>query len=194
MYRAILFDMDGTLLAPSIDFPALRMRLGVPEKEGILDWVLGQPADRRRGLEAILTAVELEAAGRAALLPGAAETLAWVRERGLQSGILTRNCREAWAVAWGRCGLERDIEVFTRESAPAKPDPACLAPILASWGVEAGEIVHVGDYLHDLTLARRCGMHSILLHPSGGNPFAEGCDFIARDHTELLVYLKQVFA
>ncbi|MCG3198172.1 MAG: HAD family hydrolase [Candidatus Omnitrophica bacterium] len=192
-YRAVLFDMDGTLLEPSIDFRALRERLGVPLSADILDWVFEQPPTQRERLNSILLEVEIEAAERSALLPRARETLEWLTDKGIRHGILTRNSQEAWDRIRVRCDLRGIGDVFTREGGPAKPDPACLAPILRRWSVEASKIVHVGDYLYDLQLARVTGMHSILIHSSGANPYPEPSDFIARDHGELLEYLKRLF-
>ncbi len=37
MLRAILFDMDGTITRPHIDWPALRARLGVPRESNIIE-------------------------------------------------------------------------------------------------------------------------------------------------------------
>ncbi len=195
MFEGVLFDLDGTLLEPSIDFNALRQRLLIPPGESILDWILAQLPEQRATLDHILIEVETEAAGRAKLMPGAALTLSWLLDTGVRVGILTRNCWRAWELARDRCGLSRVTDVFTRELAPAKPNPACLAPITTRWGgISTQRIIHVGDYLYDLQLAAETGMYSVLLHHSGTNPFPVSCDHVAPDHDKLLVHLRQLLS
>ncbi len=190
MFRAILFDLDGTLLAPAIDFKALRNRLSIPPGESILDWVNALPEEERECRMNTLVEVEIEAAHRATLLQGTEQTLEWILGHGIQVGILTRNCQEAWEIASRRCSLDGIKWVFTRESGIPKPDPRCLEPIMNEWDLSARDIVHVGDYLYDLLLAEATGMYSILVHPTGINPFQVDCHFVARDHEALLGHLK----
>jgi len=192
VYRAVLFDMDGTLVETQIDFKELRRRLGVPERESILDWIERHEEPQRSRMHATLDAVEREAADSAALLPGARETIAWLEDRRIPFGILTRNSRASWETVRTRCGLPDLVHVFTRENGLVKPDPAALGPAADAWGIAPAEMVHVGDYLYDLQLARAADMYSILIHHDGVNPFPEHCHFIARDHVELLAHLQSL--
>ena len=89
-----------------------------------------------------------------------------------------------------RCGLHSVTDVFTRETGGLKPHPASVEPAISLWGIPAKEVVHVGDYLYDLQLARAVGMYSILIHPNGKNPFFTDCDFVATDHGCLLEHLR----
>lgn len=191
-YRAILFDMDGTLLDSRINFKEVRSRLGVPAGESILAWIDRQEPSAREDLYETLVQLELGYAFDALLMPGARNTLEWVAASGLKYGILTRNCRPVWEVVRERCGLHCIEDVQTREGAPAKPDPACLSPLLDKWKVAAHEVIHVGDYLYDLQLAAASGMYSILIHPSGANPFDVPCDFVASSHESLLLQLREL--
>jgi HAD superfamily hydrolase (TIGR01509 family) len=193
-YQAILFDLDGTLLLPAIDFKLLRQRLGLPDKMDILEHVQQQDEAQRCRLSEIILAAELEAANRASLMPGASATLEWISTHEIRLGILTRNCIQAWELSRERCGLRPEIDVFTRELTPTKPNPLCLQPILRKWSLQAEQIIHVGDYLYDLQLASQTGMYSILIHSSGENPFSEPCHFVARDHFHLLEHLTLIFS
>lgn len=191
-FEAVVFDMDGTLVTPTVDFKQLRLRLGVPENESILDWIRSQPPQEREDPHRILTDVEHEAAGRTELMPGARQTLDWLCERGVRFGVLTRNSRAVWGIVSARCGLEAVLHVVTRDDGLAKPDPSCLSPFLEIWKTDPRRIVHVGDYRYDLELARATGMYSILLQESGQNPFPVPCDYVAKSHRSLLEHLSQL--
>ena len=73
--RGVIFDMDGTITAPSIDFDGMRAAAGIPAGTDILEYVTaatGAEADR---LRAVMQRFEDGAAARAELNPGARELL-----------------------------------------------------------------------------------------------------------------------
>ena len=51
MIEAILFDMDGTVTEPNIDWRALRDRLGVPQGTAIMDHISSLPPMRENLLK-----------------------------------------------------------------------------------------------------------------------------------------------
>lgn len=191
-FQAIVFDMDGTLLVQRIDFAVMRSRLGVPAGESILAWIDHHSEPRKSELYETLIQMELGYALDAELLPGARATIDWVSQSGLKYGILTRNCLAVWEVVQEKCGLHVVGDIQTREGGPAKPDPRCLDPLTLKWKVDPRDTIHVGDYLYDLQLAEAAGMYSILIHPSGENPFDVECDFVAADHVSLLAHLQEL--
>src|SRR5262249_50890704 len=132
--RAVLFDLDGTLVQTPIDFAAMRREaLAAAGRHGaaIEDLagrdILGiiaaaaargaQPAAYRAEVEAILQEIELEASCRARPMPGAAELLAWLAAQGLGFGIVTRNCAAAARHALERSGLICEL-LLTRADVP----------------------------------------------------------------------------
>ncbi len=89
---AVLFDLDGTLTVPILDFPRIKEAVGCPQPVPILEWMKDlTPAEQSR-VEAELIEFEIEAARKAVPADGAAETVAWLAGRGYQLGIVTRNC------------------------------------------------------------------------------------------------------
>jgi hypothetical protein len=52
--QAVLFDMDGTLTRPVLDFARIKQAIGCPQDETILEWLVMQPADEQSRLERIL--------------------------------------------------------------------------------------------------------------------------------------------
>src|SRR5687767_13849872 len=112
--RAVIFDLDGTLTEPLLDFDAMRTEIGLLPGVPILEQLeRAEPAARARG-EAILRRHEDEAIERAVLSDGCRELLALLRARGVPHGILTRNTRQAVARFCERFDLPFD-GVYTRE-------------------------------------------------------------------------------
>lgn len=73
--RGIVFDMDGTLTLPILDFKRMRERLGVPEGQDILRVVHAMSeVDRVRSL-AVIEEMEREAARNTQLQPGLQDLL-----------------------------------------------------------------------------------------------------------------------
>jgi len=98
-------------------------------------------------------------------VPGAAETIAALRERGLKIGLITV-CSEDVPLLWQETAFHGlfDAEVFSCSVGLRKPDPRIYHLALEQLGVEPGEAVFVGDGANDeLAGAERVGMKAILL-------------------------------
>ncbi len=113
-----IFDMDGTLTEAVHDFEAIRSALGLPSGEPILEYLDRLPQrEAARGYRR-LDEIEREIALVSRARPGAVELLTHLRERGLRTGILTRNSlRNAWTTL-EVCGLDAFFErgaVMARE-------------------------------------------------------------------------------
>src|SRR3954452_5400138 len=123
--RALLFDMDGTLTEPLLDFPAIRADIGVPAGHGLLEWMATLPEAERAVAEEKLHAHEDRAATASTLNSGCDELLAWVRERRLPTALITRNSRKSAACVLARHSLAFDV-LITREDGEGKfkPDPS----------------------------------------------------------------------
>ncbi len=65
--------------------------------------------------------------------------------------------------------------VISEEAGVAKPDPRIFTPALDKLGVEAGDVLYVGDSVtSDMAAARNAGMDFCWLNP-GGAAVPEGC-------------------
>jgi len=98
-------------------------------------------------------------------VPGAGETIAALRERGLKIGLITV-CSEDVPLLWQETAFHGlfDAEVFSCSVGLRKPDPRIYHLALEQLGVEPGEAVFVGDGANDeLAGAERVGMKAILL-------------------------------
>ena len=98
-------------------------------------------------------------------VPGAAETIAELRDRGLRTGLITV-CSEDVPRIWPETlfhGLF-DAEVFSSSVGLRKPDPRIYALALDELEVPASEAMFVGDGANDeLAGAERVGMTSVML-------------------------------
>ncbi len=159
--RAVIFDMDGTLTRPYLDFPRIRAEIGVAEPllENMLALPPGPARDRAFG---ILERFEDEAAEASELNPGARDVLAFLATRGIPSGVLTRNSRRSTEIVLSKHGLRFGLCV-TRDDAPAKPRPEPLWMLCNHLGVEPAHALMVGDFKFDVLAGRNAGTRTALL-------------------------------
>jgi HAD superfamily hydrolase (TIGR01549 family) len=161
MARLLIFDLDGTLTRPFLDFAAIRAAVGLGEP--LLESMLALPAgpERDRAFE-VLERFESEAAERSELNDGARELMDALGRRGIPSGLVTRNSRRSARLTLERHALDFPI-VMTRDDAPPKPRPEPLLRICAHFGVDPADALMVGDFRLDVLAGRRAGTRTALL-------------------------------
>jgi HAD superfamily hydrolase (TIGR01509 family) len=160
--RAVIFDLDGTLTEPVLDFDAIRAEIGLKTGGPILEEIEGYgPAERARA-EAIMLRHEREAIARATLSDGCADLLGHLGELQIPMAILTRNVREV-VETFARTFAFRFHAIYTREDGPPKPSPAGVLALCESIGVPPHETLAVGDYKFDVMAGRSAGCRTVLL-------------------------------
>jgi HAD superfamily hydrolase (TIGR01509 family) len=164
--RAVLFDMDGTLTRPMLDFPRIKAEMGIGARP-ILEAVAAMEPDARREAEAVLLRHEEDAARDSTLNDGCHSVLEWVRSRGIGTALITRNSRTSVETVVGRHGLKLDF-IVSREDAAPKPDPHPLRLACARLGVSADEAWMVGDGQYDVEAGLAAGIATVWL--SHGRP------------------------
>ncbi|MBI3857759.1 MAG: HAD family hydrolase [Planctomycetes bacterium] len=159
--RAVIFDMDGTLTRPFLDFRAIRAAIGIAEPllENMMDLPPGPERDRAF---AILERFEEEAAEASELNDGALDVLGFLASRSVPSGLLTRNSRRSTERVLRKHALSFGV-VVTREDAPAKPRPEPLWLICERLGVPPAQALMVGDFKFDIVAGRNAGTRTALL-------------------------------
>ncbi|KAF8015902.1 hypothetical protein BT93_H1449 [Corymbia citriodora subsp. variegata] len=164
--RGVVFDMDGTLTVPVIDFAAMyravlgddeyrRVRAENPTGIDILHLIEGWTPERQRKAYEVIADYERQGLDRLQIMPGAAELCSFLDSKKLR-GLITRNMRSAVDLFHQRFGIIFS-PALSREFRPYKPDPAPLLHICSSWEVKPSEVLMIGDSLKDDVM---CGKHA----------------------------------
>lgn len=187
--RGIAFDLDGTLVDSALDFAAIRRELGFPEGVGLLEHIetLTDPRAVARA-HAVINDHEMRGAARASWMPGARSLLEALNEAGMPTAILTRNSRAATR----RTCEALDIpisRVLTREDCAPKPNPEGLLRIARHFGLAPERMMYVGDFIDDLTAARRAGMAGCLYRNHRNRAFVADASYVIDHFKQLGVLL-----
>jgi len=180
MPRAVLFDIDGTLVTFKFDvegtrraligelakrgFDASRLTLASPTQEIInearkqLDRA-GRVAEfdgLRRRLHAILDRFEVESSREAVVFPGTRKVLIGLRDNSIRLGVLTNAGKKAAFSVLRRGKLLDCFEfVLTREDvASMKPSPEGIVLAVRRFGLPRRDVFYVGDGVFDIIAAK----------------------------------------
>ena len=164
---AMLFDMDGTLTKPLLDFEAIRAEIGIDGP--ILEAMAHMTAADRKRANAILDRHERDAAEQSELNDGCYEVLARAQERRLPTALITRNSDASVRIVCEKHRLRFDLLV-SRTFTPPKPSAAPLLYACERLGVTASQAWMIGDGSHDIDASLAAGVASIWI--SHGQPRA----------------------
>ena len=157
--KAVIFDLDGTLVSSTLDFLAISEEVGCKPGHDILHYTKSLADNERLKAEQIIRNHEMRDAQSAHAIEGVLETLEALKLRNIDTAIITRNSAEATNIKLARTGLMVE-HVITREQAPPKPAPDALIQVAARWQHAPRECVYVGDFKYDLEAARNANMHA----------------------------------
>jgi pyrophosphatase PpaX len=171
--RAVLFDLDGTLLdSGRVDLLVLSrlfhddLRLEVDEREvsryiGVSSReVLEQLApDRVEELLEVWLGYHQQMLGRTHLFPGVMETVHILAEANLALGVVTGQNRRELEVSRQHIAMDGLIDVWiSADDAPfSKPHPAPVRLALDSLGCPPDQAIMVGDTSFDMEAGHKAG-------------------------------------
>src|SRR4051812_24548536 len=187
--RAVLFDMDGTLTRPMLDFPRIKAEMGIGQRP-ILEALAEMDAETRRAAEAVLLSHEQEAAAGSSLNEGCELVLDWLRERRIGTALITRNSRTSVVTVLARHGLAVDVTVAREDAAP-KPDPGPLWLACERLGVSADDAWMVGDGQYDVEAGNAAGIGTVWVSHGRRRQFAAEPWRVVNDLCELQLLLSQ---
>ncbi len=191
-FDAIIFDMDGTLIEPLLDFQAIRRDLNIPAGKGILETLDEMDTPEAAAAHERLLSHEMAAAKQSIMMPAADTVLASLRQEGYRTALLTRNALGPMQLVLERFEFEFDL-AWSRENGPIKPEPDGVLKACKELGVNPNRTVCVGDFQYDIQAANAAGATSVLLATGELPDFAHTADHVIRGLTELLVILKGSF-
>jgi HAD superfamily hydrolase (TIGR01549 family) len=190
--KAILFDMDGTLTEPMLDFPKIKAEMGIGDRP-ILESLAQMNGSLKSEAEAVLLRHETQAAENSVLNPGCHELLQWLAEQQIQRALITRNSRASVQTVLGRHGLAMDVLV-TREEPPYKPDPHPLRLACKKLAVADSQVWMVGDGWYDIEAGNAAHIKTVWISHGKPRPFATVPWRQVRDLPELQRLLVEVAA
>lgn len=176
-YKAVLFDMDGTLLdtlsdmADSVNhvlsaygYPArsteeVRRFVGNGAAK-LVERAIGEPIAPQRFQEILTTYKDWYQAHncvKTAPYPGIPEVLAELEKMGVKTAVVS-NKPDATTKALAAKFFPGMPAFGQRDDLPPKPAPALAAQALAALGIAAADAVYVGDSEVDIATARNAGM------------------------------------
>ncbi|MDD4185346.1 MAG: HAD family hydrolase [Candidatus Methanomethylophilaceae archaeon] len=184
-YKAVGFDMDGTLLDTRVDYQRMTEivldemeRIGVPDNaidrsggykfniDSGVEWLRsnGRGSDIfeiNRRVSRAARDVEMEHVDKAVPFPGAVELIRALRSQDIRVGVLTRGCREYADGALSVSGVIDLLDhVVARDDHPeeeAKPSPVAMEHLAHGLGVSPEDILFVGDHSFDMICAKESG-------------------------------------
>lgn len=190
-FRGVIFDMDGTITEPYLDFLKIRQLVNVGEHD-LIDHIQNVSPEERARLVAILHKFEEDGVANAKLNRGARELLDYIASRNIPTALLTRNSRRSIEGVCNKLGLKFDVAI-SREDGPYKPAPDAIFQIAKQWQAEPAELLVVGDYKWDLLCAKNAGAPcAILTNGSGVPEWAEGAEFIIHELAEVIGILESL--
>jgi len=185
MAGAVIFDLDGTLTIPSLDFDVIRQEIGIaggPILEALAE--MNKPDQARA--RAILERHEGQAARESQLQEGAVETLTALRAAGYPLAILTRNATKWVTLVLKKHSLSVDA-MRTRDDGAIKPSAQPVLDLCAELHCQPNETWMVGDYLFDILSGKEARCTTVLMVGNGPvREYHSQADHVIRELPELL--------
>ena len=187
--QAVIFDMDGTLTLPAIDFDRLRAEIGI-ESGTILEALESMTPDQRARADGIIEEHERVAARDSELQDGVHDVLDFLRAAGIRIAIATRNSKPSVRTVLDKHRLHVD-HIHTREDGAVKPSPRPVLDICEHFQIAPESSWMIGDYVYDVQSGNAAGATTVLFAADAALPeAAEQADHVISNLRELITILN----
>jgi len=220
--KAVIFDLDGTIVDFNIDFKAARTEvIRLLTKQGLPSSLLSinesvfimlkkaekhmkengkdeqEFAKLKENVIAVVENYEAKAARETNLVPGILETFKALKRMKIQIALFTANGEKSTNYILKRFRLRQFFDVkITRESVLAvKPDPAHLEAVLEALKVRPEEAIVVGDSVRDMECAHQLKVLSVGVttgFSSVEDLTRAGADYLASSSTDIPSLVQQL--
>jgi len=220
--KAVIFDLDGTIVNFNIDYKAVRadvrsflIREGLPASilslnESIFEMLKkaeifvknnGQSERAFKNIQtkalAIAEKYELEAAKSTSLLPGVLETLQALKKMNVKIGLCTINSEKSTNYILKSFDIAKFFDAVTPRNKvkQVKPNPEHLEATLKALKVTPKEAVIVGDGVSDMKCAKDVGALAVGISSGVSNPkelINSGANYMITSITDLPILIEYV--
>ena len=215
MIKAVLFDLDGTLvnslsdLAASTNFALTKFGFPTHETEkykyfvgdGMAKLIERALPEDKRDMETIYTTLDIfmkhyraHYVDKTVPYDGISELLD--KLTGVKKAVISNKADEMVIPLTKKLLGDRfDIVCGKREGYPTKPDPTLTLEIIEKLGVASNECIFVGDSGMDMAVAKNSGCVALGVlwgFRSEEELLLNGADYIAKKPAEILEIIKEI--
>lgn len=212
--KAILFDLDGTLVDTAPDFydvvNGLRQEAGkapltdasireqVSNGGAALTRLTWDIDDSQTGFSGyrtrLLTRYSDHIGSASTLFAGFADALNWLDQEQILWGIVTNKPRLYTEPLLQRLNIQAAVVICPEDVSHAKPHPEPLLKAATYLGLQATDCWYIGDHPRDITAARAAGMASVAATfgyiVSGDDPATWQADLQISQPQDLILLLQ----
>ncbi len=185
-YKAIIFDMDGTIVDSKLDFKLIKQDIGMPLDLGILEYLdTIQDKERYEKAHQIVHKHELDGANNSEIMRDFLRFYQLLKKENIAIGLLTRNSKSVTEITLLKHNIHFDM-VVTRDCAKPKPDPDGLLKICKHFQILPNQALYIGDFLYDIETAINAKMDSALILTKANIEFVSKATYSFNKYSELL--------
>jgi len=168
--KAVIFDLDGTLVDVPYDWILIKKKLGT-QGVPILHYISTLEEPEKTEKLKLLEKFEEEASAKAALKEGIPQLMGFLKKRGIKKILVTNNSRKNVLTLLKRFDLDFDY-VLTREDGLWKPSGAPFLAALEKFGIEKEASCVVGNSHFDIKAAEEAGITKVFILSSNKEKFS----------------------
>ena len=183
-FKGVIFDMDGTLTVPAINFDNIRKELGIEKGRDLLDISKSMNSHEKTKYFNTIDKYEKLALDKLEFQIGVRDILKKLRDLGIKLAIITRNSQKNTDIVLEKLGIEFD-PILTREFRSVKPNPEPIHFIVSDWKFALTEVLMVGDFRDDILCGKNAGVKTCFYENKNKESYAYLADFSVNNYLEL---------